>query len=106
MYYIKKPIPVEAFCFNESVKNNTIPKWFEDFNEKEIRIEGDKVRICILTLEGPMWCSGDDYIIRGVHGELYPCRRHVFLRHSAGTEKSQSLGQNQKPRPRDDGDPD
>ena len=51
----------------------------EDFNEKEIRIEGDKVRICILTLEGPMWCSGDDYIIRGVHGELYPCRRHVFL---------------------------
>lgn len=79
MYYIKKPIPVEAFCFNESVKNNTIPKWFENFNEKEIRIESDKVRICILTLEGPMWCSGDDYIIRGVHGELYPCRRHVFL---------------------------
>ena len=79
MYYIKKPIPVEAFCFNESVKNNTIPKWFEDFNEKEIRIEGDKVRICILTLEGPMWCSGDDYIIQGVRGELYPCRKKIFL---------------------------
>lgn len=43
MYYIKKPIPVEAFCFNESIKNNTIPKWFEDCNDKEIRIEGDKV---------------------------------------------------------------
>lgn len=81
MKYVKKPIPVEAFCFNENLHNHeAIPKWFEDFNDKEIQIEGDKVRICILTLEGPMWCSGDDYIIQGIHGELYPCRRNIFLK--------------------------
>lgn len=79
MKYVKKAIPIEAFCFNESVKNNTIPNWFMDFKEKEIQVKEDKVRICILTCEGPMWCSGDDYIIQGIHGELYPCRRDIFL---------------------------
>lgn len=77
MKYVKKPIPVEAFCYNESLGN--IPKWFEDFKDKEVRIENNKVRICIMTLEGPMWCSGDDYIIQGVRGELYPCRKKIFL---------------------------
>ena len=31
------------------------------------------------TLEGTMKCSGEDYIIQGVDGELYPCRRDIFL---------------------------
>jgi hypothetical protein len=36
--------------------------------------------ITIDTLEGEMKCSGDDYIIQGVNGELYPCRRDIFLK--------------------------
>ena len=23
--------------------------------------------------------GGEDYIIQGIHGELYPCRRKIFL---------------------------
>ena len=27
-----------------------------------------------------MKCSGNDYIIQGINGELYPCRRDIFLK--------------------------
>ena len=32
----------------------------------------------IITLEGTMLVSFDDYIIQGVQGELYPCKPDVF----------------------------
>lgn len=34
--------------------------------------------ICIPTLEGPMWASRGDWIIRGVQGEVYPCKPDIF----------------------------
>ncbi len=30
------------------------------------------------TLEGNMTCSPGDWIIRGIKGELYPCRPNIF----------------------------
>lgn len=41
------------------------------------------VRDCglkIFTLEGTMMASVGDYIIRGVDGEVYPCKPHIFER--------------------------
>lgn len=32
----------------------------------------------IQTLEGAMHCEPGCYIIRGVQGELYPCRADIF----------------------------
>jgi hypothetical protein len=32
----------------------------------------------ILTLEGQHYCSENDWIIRGVKGELYPCKPDIF----------------------------
>ena len=66
MYYIKKPIPVEAFCFNQSVKNNTIPKWFEDFNEKEIYLLVEKALTAIfnsLENEDSSYLKDDEFNI-------------------------------------------
>ena len=73
--YVKKPIPVEAFCFNE----DPMPEWFIKHPFKMVHKENGNVQITISTLEGDMTCRGEDYIIRGTHGELYPCRRDVFL---------------------------
>lgn len=41
---------------------------------------GDVARIGLLipTLEGTMLAVQDDWIIRGVEGELYPCKPSVF----------------------------
>lgn len=32
----------------------------------------------IHTLEGTMTADVGDYIIRGIHGELYPCKPDIF----------------------------
>lgn len=34
--------------------------------------------IIIKTLEGPMLASENDYIIKGLRGEFYPCKPDVF----------------------------
>lgn len=34
--------------------------------------------VAIKTLEGTMWASQGDYIIRGVQGEFYPCKPNIF----------------------------
>lgn len=37
------------------------------------------VDIAIDTLEGTMRADYGDYIIKGVQGELYPCKPDIFL---------------------------
>ena len=32
----------------------------------------------IATLEGPLFAAPGDYIIKGVTGEFYPCKPHIF----------------------------
>lgn len=39
---------------------------------------GDKIGLHIPTLEGVMDASQDDWIIRGVKGELYSCKPDIF----------------------------
>jgi len=38
----------------------------------------DKMGLAIPTLEGVMIASEDDWVIRGVKGELYPCKSDIF----------------------------
>ena len=75
MKYIKKPIPVEAFCPAEEAW----PEWFVN-GHTSVELNDIGMIITINTLEGEMKCSGDDYVIQGVNGELYPCRRDIFLK--------------------------
>ena len=35
-------------------------------------------KLCILTLEGEMTADRGDWIIKGVKGELYPCKPDIF----------------------------
>lgn len=76
MKYIKKPIPVEAFCPNLE----SWPEWFKNNDKVSIDIIEGQTVISIETLEGIMKCNKNDYIIQGVDGELYPCRRDIFLK--------------------------
>ena len=76
MKYIKKPIPVEAFCPNLE----SWPDWFKNNDKVSVDIINGQTIISIETLEGIMKCDKNDYIIKGVDGELYPCRRDIFLK--------------------------
>lgn len=74
--FVKRPVAVEAFQFGYDEE----PKWF---NPEYIVTEYDdagkpRLKGCISTLEGNMWFWEGDYVIKGIKGECYPCRRDIF----------------------------
>lgn len=74
--YRKKPVVIEAIqyragcqegCFTQSVIDGTI-RYPEDGT------------MLIKTLEGVMCAQPGDWIIKGVNGELYPCKPDIFAK--------------------------
>lgn len=54
------------------------PKWFFDAINR-FEITGDDNGLTVSTLEGKMFAPyGDSYLVRGVYGEIYPCRADIF----------------------------
>lgn len=80
MKYRKKPVVVEAMQWNGNnlyeclCFMNCDKKQPEPYNISH----NAKNEIAIQTLEGTMIASVGDYIIRGVNGELYPCKPDIF----------------------------
>lgn len=71
MKYRKKPVTIEAI------------QWKGD-NQKEISdfCKDAYMTDCSLyikTLEGTHKARVGDYIIKGVHGEFYPCKPDIFM---------------------------
>ena len=69
--YQKKPVIIETVQY-------------KGYNKKEvINFVGDSLidddsGLYIKTLEGNHLCSVGDFIIKGVHGEFYPCKPDIF----------------------------
>lgn len=83
MKYRKKPVVIEAF----QLGYDEPPIWFLEAieaEEVEVRIDVSKcssiarIKARIRTLEGDMEAHEGDYIIKGVQGELYPCKEDIF----------------------------
>lgn len=71
--YIKKPVEVEAIQFTgDNIEKNIKPF----LGKSKYTINNNS--IIISTLEGDMKCSKNDYIIKGVNGEFYPCKPDIF----------------------------
>lgn len=78
MKYRKKPVEVEAVKF---VPGEMLVDWLcnavlED--RIDIYHMDDTSCMYIKTLEGIMVAREGDYIIRGVKGEIYPCKPDIF----------------------------
>ena len=76
--YRKKPVVIEAFRLDF---DNVFPCWFKEAlrtHEVELECAPDPKSCQIKTLEGVMTANAGDYIIRGVNGELYPCKADIF----------------------------
>ena len=69
--YRKKPVIIEAIQWNG--KNLS-----EIDNFIRGTVENKGTILIINTLEGDMEASINDYIIKGVNGEFYPCKPDIF----------------------------
>ena len=85
MKYIKKPVIVEAFQLERRYLN--WPQWAHDALTENIIIShntgkfhnpAEETYLIIKTLEGDMKASFGDYIIKGVKGEIHPCKPDIF----------------------------
>ena len=82
----KKPVEIEAFQLtHELAIQNLIDKIPLPFglnignaNYHAQRREVSSFRLFIDTLEGRMEACEGDWIIKGVKGELYPCKPDIF----------------------------
>ena len=76
MKFRKKPVEIEAVQWT----GNNVSEILDFVNHMDIRIQNhdDKTDLYINTLEGTMHASEGDWIIRGVHGEYYPCKPDIF----------------------------
>lgn len=72
MKFRKKPVVIEAFQW----MRDEVPSWWT--SAKEIKIEVETGCVYIPTLEGTHRANPGDWIIRGIKGELYPCKPDIF----------------------------
>lgn len=95
--YRKKPIVVEAFKWTGGHDQTEDPEWIVEC------LKSGRARVCeetetisyydnnkpvsivldfwleIETLEGTMRADRGDYIIKGIKGEIYPCKPDIFV---------------------------
>lgn len=74
----KRPVVIEAWQFTDAALGK--PEWLKSaLNGGLIWCQGGKEPyMTVSTLEGEMRANLGDWIIRGVKGELYPCKPDIF----------------------------
>ena len=73
----KKPMVIEAFRWTGGPDQEEDPIWAVEAVASGAMTFGAG-RAFIQTLEGRMEASSGDWIIRGVKGEIYPCKPDIF----------------------------
>ncbi len=72
----KKPIVIEAIQFTNDSLDNL--KEIYHLLGMDLGVLVPTTEIIINTLEGPMVATRGDWIIKGIKGELYPCKPDIF----------------------------
>lgn len=82
MRYRKKPVVIEAFQWTGDQNQTEDPEWIiEAIKRGDVWFINQRTPDCcmvIKTLEGNHLASSGDWIIKGVRGELYPCKPDIF----------------------------
>jgi len=71
----KKPVVIEAMQLTDEVLDATHPS---TLHLPGVIYDPVKREASIETLEGTMIASYGDWIIKGLRGELYPCKPDIF----------------------------
>lgn len=85
-FYVKKPIKIEAFRFGFDDQ----PEWFSKdkhvtyhpamvSKDLDTLVMTELPSFCMIqTLEGAIRADIGDYVIKGIKGEIYPCKADIF----------------------------
>jgi len=73
-FFRKKPVTIEAIFWN----GENLPQVMQFLGKEIGGYMTEDCAIPIKTLEGTMTAQVGDWIIRGVKGELYPCKPDIF----------------------------
>ena len=80
--YKKRPVLIDAFQWTGGAEQRDDPEWAIEALQQGViffDLSGSAaVTLKIRTLEGEMTAQPGDWIIRGVKGELYPCKPNIF----------------------------
>ncbi len=74
MRFKKKPVEIDAWQFHGLHAIDSMPSWAAGVTMDR----AGSPNLFIHTLEGEMQASPGDWIIRGVKGEVYPCKPDIF----------------------------
>ena len=85
MRYTKRPVTIEAYQFYYNKYDpNLFPDWLQKAHNIEANTPGafykENDTWKIFTLEGAHTVTDGDFIIKGVNGELYPCKLDIFAK--------------------------
>jgi len=77
-FYRKNPVVIEAVQLRWDNWDEMCA--FVNVPENGVGIEEDmpQIAMAIYTLEGPIKASENDWIIKGIAGEFYPCKPDIF----------------------------
>ena len=78
MKYRKKPVVIEAVLWDGSDESAGEIAALSDETAYVFNYSNVPTRLTIETLEGTHLATIGDFIIRGVQGELYPCKPDIF----------------------------
>ena len=90
MKYRKKPVVVEAFRLTEENYHEPEqwPEWAQENYAYEINDHDSKIwhsrgrrrQVIIRCFGDDVEAENGDWIIRGVDGEIYPCKHSIFVK--------------------------
>lgn len=96
--YKRKSSIVDAFKWTGGHNQESYPEWYKDFDAKGQVDESKEIAnpyvydkdgnvvdgvllanwLEIKTLDGTKKVNQGDYIVRGIQGEIYPCKQDIF----------------------------
>lgn len=78
MKYRKKPIVVEAFQYLPDSEGNFVrPEWASK-DTIIAKHDDSESWLCLLTHHGLIVATSGEWIIKGIKGEIYPCKPDIF----------------------------
>jgi len=75
--FIKKPIVIEAFEWDGKSETLDSPE-IKLFMANNPHFRGEQGSVFIHTLDGVMEARPGDFIVKGIKGDIYPCKADVF----------------------------